>query len=347
MKFTVSIALFSLLSACLLVSCGVSGPSPMVEATSTATFVYNHKQFTQTNGVRCEMVGMNDGIVHIGNAPRIEGDRHWFNRADGSIIIFPEFETCMDKAAMLGESRDAMHSEGGFSPKSGETFVFNSSEVPTKVDILAANAFASSTDGPLLESVALTRMDTPLTHNLATAFPGLAKIAPISDQMTGDRLGGDIFAGNFLGIQARATILAQNTKCGTNATTGVVILSARDACRFFNDCRKSAPKMVCGKDAGGLRVTYDASFSTANVIVGKPDVGYRETLYDARLPVFAKAKGNSGKWNPSICVESLCEASREPFLPIVFYYPVKHLLIEVGPTNKIFAAGMFSGRRIL
>jgi len=347
MKSVISIAL-SLISACLLVSCGkLPGSPPMIEATSTAIFKYNGQRLTQANAVRCEMVGMNDGVVHIGSAPRIEGDRHWFKRADGSIIIFPEFDSCIDTAAIPGESREVMHPNGVFEPQSHETFVFNSSESPTLVDILAANTFTSPTDQSILQSVILTRADVPLTHNLAIAFPGLAKMAPDPDQPATGVPGGDVFAGNFLGVQARATILASNTKCGTNAVTGVVILSERDACRFVNECNKSARKLVCGKEAGGLHVSYDPSFSTANVVMGKPDLRYRATLYDSRLPVFAKARSSSRKWRPVICVEATCAAPRDADLPTLFYYPARHLLIEVGPTNKIFGAHMFSGRRML
>ncbi len=352
MKHVLTAAL--LLSAALLVGCnsseGSSESPKTAQFMSTAKFSYEGREITQENPVHCEFVGLNDGIVHIGRAPWIEGDRHWLKRSDGSIIIFPEFQSCME-GAELGERREVMAREEHLAPLSHETYVFDSSDKPTKVDILTADAFASAVGDSVLRSVSLTRADNPLTHRLATAFPGLGKIVPEPDPILTEGLGADMYPGMFVGVQAKASILAPNTKCGTSATTGVVILPERDGCQFVNDCKKSGPKIVCGKDAGGLRVSYDKSFSTATVAMGEPDAKYQMTLYDSRLPAFGNAPSipwnNHRKWTPRLCVVELCATPTEPFLPVLFYFPAKRLLIEVGPVHRPFGKGMFSARRIL
>lgn len=343
-----------LLPVLLLFACNRGGEpsnsSGKIQIISTAVFDYHGERLTQASSVRCEYVNVSDGVVHIGRAPWVEGDRHWLKRTDGTIIILPEFESCVEHA-QPGEQLDAMTMNGHFAARSEETYVFNNVRAPTQVDVLTPDAFASAGSEPILRSVTLTRADSPPTNNLAKAFPGLEKIASLPDGMRAGEIRGAIFPGMFLGVQAEATILAPNTKCGTDAAGGVVILPEADACRFVNDCNRSGPKTVCGKRAGGLRVNYDASFSTAHVAIGTPDIKYHATLYDSRLPVFATAPSvpwnGHGRWTPTFCVEQLCTTPKNPFLPVLFYFPAKHLLIEVSETGKSFSKDVFSGRRLL
>jgi hypothetical protein len=328
----------------------ISPPRQTASFISTAIFDYNGKKIIQANTFQCEVVDINDGIVHIGSDPRIEGDRHWLKRSDGSIVVFPEFQTCMNDAKP-GDQQEVMTREGRFTSLSDATYVFDNADNPTKVDILTADAFAGSESNSLLRSVTLARADSTLTHGLAKAFPGLDKIVPDQKRMATNGPGSDIFGGIFIGVMAQATVLAPNTKCGTDATTGVVILPEGDGCSFINECDKSAPKLVCGRRAGGLHVEYDASFSTADVRIGVPEAKYRMTLYNSAIPAFQKAPSiawnDYRKWTPQVCIEKLCARPSEPFLPILFFYPAKHLLIEVGPVQQAFSRDMFSARGTL
>ena len=328
----------------------LSGPKKMAGFVSTAIFEDNGRVTTQSNTVRCEYSAMTeDGRAQIGYQPDIEGDRHWAKRSDGSIIVFAELHPCMKNAA-LGDHEDVAIGNDPSMSRSNETYVFDSSDEPTKVDVFTGNAFTQPNDHLLvLKSVSVARTDAPeLTHGLAQAFPGLAKIVPDEQHM---RLGTNIFPGSFVGVTAQVSQLAANTKCGTSATSGLVNLASGDHCVFINDCDKSSDKVVCGKPAGAFRVDYDATFSTARIQPGKPDKNFKATLYDAGLPAFGSAPGipwNGGrKWMPEICMEKLCATMTRPDSSVVFYYPAKRLLIEARITSQAFYKGVFDGLRRL
>lgn len=328
----------------------LSGPKKMVGFVSTATFDDNGRITTQSNNVRCEYFRMtDDGKAQIGYQPGIEGDRHWAKRPDGSIIVFAELHPCMEHAA-LNDREDVKIGNDPSISRGNETYVFDSSDAPTKVDVLTGNAFTEPNDSPLvLKSVSVARTDAPTaTHRLAEAFPGLAKIVPDNQHMG---LGADIYPGSFIGVRAEASQLAANTNCGTSATSGVVILPSGDYCAFINDCEKSSAKVVCGKPVGGFLVKYDATFSTARIEPGKPDKNYKATLYNAGLPAFGSAPGipwnGLRKWMPQICMEKLCATMTQPHSSVVFYYPAKHLLIEARTTSQAFYKGVFDGLRRL
>jgi hypothetical protein len=328
----------------------LSGPQKMVGFVSTATFDDNGRTTTQSNTVRCEYSSMTgDGRAQIGYQPDIEGDRHWAKRADGSIIVFAELHPCIINAA-LNDRKDVEIGNDPSMNRSNETYVFDSSDMPTKVDVFTGNAFTQPNDLLLvLKSVSVVRTDAPTaTPRLAEAFPGLAKIIPDNQHMG---LGADIFPGSFIGVRAEASQLAVNTKCGTSATSGIVILPSSDGCVFINDCEKSSDKIVCGKPAGAFQVNYDATFSTAHIEPGKPDKNYKTTLFNAGLPAFRRAPGipwnGLRKWMPQICMEKLCAKVTEPQASVVFYYPAKRLLIEARPTSQAFHNGVFDGLRTL
>lgn len=328
----------------------LSGPKKMVGFVSTAIFDDNGRITTQSNTVRCQYFGMTgDGRAQIGYQPDIEGDRHWAKRPDGSIIVFAELHPCMKNAA-LDDREDVEIGNDPSMNRSNETYVFDSSDAPTKVDVLTGNAFTEPNDRLLvLKSVSVVRTDAPpATHRLAEAFPGMAKILPDDQQRS---LGADIFPGSFIGVRAEASQLAASTKCGTSATSGIVILPSGDDCVFINDCDKSGGNTICGKPAGGFQVKYDATFSTARIVPGKPDKNYKATLFNAGLSAFSKAPGipwnGLRKWMPQICMEKLCATLPEAHSSVVFYYPAKHLLIEARPMRQIFDKGVLYGLRTL
>jgi hypothetical protein len=347
-------------SAAVLAGCdsseGLLGSPKTAQFVSTAKFFYEGSEVTQENPVHCkfvnlkQLVSLKGDLAHRRAVLWVDGDRHWLKRRDGSIIIFPQFQSCID-GAEPGERREVMTREEHLAPLSDETFVFDRSYKPTKVDILTADAFASAAEDSVLRSVTLTRADNPLTKRLAKEFPSFEQTAPESDPLRTQGLGADMNPGMFVGVQAKAFILASNTKCGTSATVGVVILPEQDRCRFVNDCKRSDQKTVCGKDAGGLRVSYDASFSIATIALSEPDPKYQMTLYDSRLTVFGHASGtswnNRRKWAPRLCVDRVCTTPIRPFLPILFYVPAKHLVIEARLVRRKFDEGMFSARRML
>ncbi len=252
----------------------------------------------------------------------------------------------MDKDAPFRE--DVKIGNDTWMSRSNETYAFDSSDAPTKVDVLTGNAFTKPNDGSLvLKSVSVARTNASVaTHILTEAFPGLAKIVPNDEQRSS---GADIFSGSFIGIKADATQLAANTKCGTSATTGIVILSSGDDCMYNNHCDK--PETGCGQPTGSFQVKYDSTFSTARIVPGKPDKNYKTTLFNAGLPAFGNAPGipwnGLRKWMPQICMEKLCATMTEAHSSVVFYYPAKHLLIEARPTQQIFDKGVFDGLRTL
>ena len=266
----------------------LSRPKKMVGFVSTAIFDDNGRITKQSITVRCEYFSMTgDGRAQIGYQPNIVGDRHWTKRPDGSIIVFAELHPCMKNAA-LNDREDVEIGNDPSMNRSNETYVFDNSDSPTKVDVLTGNAFTKSNDGPLaLKSVSVVRTDAPVaTHRLVEAFPGMAKIVPDDQQRS---LGADIFPGSFMGVRAEASQLAANTKCGTSATSGIVVLPSGDDCVFINDCEKSGGNRVCGKPAGGFPVKYDATFSTARIVPGRPDKNYKATLFNAGPRAFGEA----------------------------------------------------------
>lgn len=328
----------------------LSVPKKMVGFVSTAVFDDNGRITKQSNIVRCQYVDMtSDGRAVIPYQPEIDGDRHWVKRPDGSIIIFAELHPCMNNAALHDREDVKIGSDPAMS-RSNETYVFDSSVAPTKVDVLTGNAFTEPNARKLvLKSVSIVRTDAPqATHRLALAFPGMAKMVPDPKQ---DSLGADIVPGSFIGLRAEATQLAANTNCGIAATSGIYFLPSNDSCVFINDCDKSSSNIVCGKRAGGMQVTYDATFSTARIVPGTPDKNFKATVFHAALPAFDKAPSidwNGGRrWMPQICMEELCTTLSKENSSVVFYYPAKQLLIEVRSTQQIFGKGAFDGPRRL
>ncbi len=128
------------------------------------------------------------------------------------------------RALNPGERREVMTREAHLAPVGQETHVFDGSDIPKKVEILTADAFASAAGNSFLRSVTLIRADSPPTHWLTTAFPGLGRIISGPDPILTEGLGADIYPDMVVGVQAKASILAPNLKCGTSAITGVVIL---------------------------------------------------------------------------------------------------------------------------
>jgi hypothetical protein len=308
---------------------------------STAVFDYNCRQIRQANSIRCSVAG--SGLSGVLDHSRADGDRHWLKQDDGSIIIFPDYQSCSTELAPE-QQLDVL--KGGNTPESQDdvTLVFDSSDNPTKVDVYSPAAFAVPEKGSLLRSVTLARSDSqPTPDGLAKAFPGMERFLARRGEAPSETAAASRV---FIGLAATATHLAPNTDCGAKSSSGVVLLPPGNRCIFFNDCDKSGPTIVCGQGIGNLRVDFDPSFATARLKADAPDHLFRETLYDSqRIP----STGPTGEpalklrgWLPEICLEKVCGRPDSPSGSMAFYLPAKRLLIELRITQRVFGRASFS-----
>ena len=319
-----------------------------VTASSTAIIIADGRRIAQTNVVRCRYVGMNDGIVKIGKAPIVEGDHHWVKRDDGSIVVFPRFNACLEPSAPLDVRNNVTKEFDWWSGENARvTYVFDRADRPTKVDLYSKAAAIDKDRNPYVESVTLERSEAEVTHALAKAFPGLAGIVPDRKRMALNGTGADLISGAFVGVQATSFALAPGSNCLADARDDVVILPRGHRCGYINDCERGDEKIVCGKRKGSLRVSFNSVFSEASAVLDSADEAYSVTLYDANLPIFRNAphlrRGDFDQWTPDLCVKGLCAPPNDSRTPTLFYFPETRELIEIGLTTQTFGPKMFSG----
>ena len=327
------------LAAFLLAGCGglLNFAASTYLVSSTVEISDGGRLSQQTLVVRCRIVREPDGLGSVARA-RAEGDRHWYQRPDGSLLVLGSLVPCRwNEAPALGATDEYRSHITSF------VSLYEPGAHPRRRRDVELTRSAAAAGMP--EIVGLTLRVVPAQE----VTRGIEQRIELPEPASTDRpirttgwQGVSLERGNWFGLETE-TVTLRGGQCGVEAgkSQQPVVLQRRGAappqCLAVAPCSQvPASAEHCRVQGPARSITYDDRFSRAAIGALNPA---NDTLMAEGAAMLAAGAptvdiGGQPIWAPEVCWNGLCVSGDQARRGFYAYDPNTEEVVRVMPTPR-------------